>query len=122
MHNKETVTRAVLELCVGVHKPTLEEAMQEWWQNSKDGAGLRLTTEGFFVFNLVELENFKFPLPPKIHDRASTLLTLSRKMTCPYYLTPAGVKKPEIFIFGGKEASMFALYGDVEKFLRGIAR
>jgi hypothetical protein len=122
MHNKETITQAVLELCVGVHKPTLEEALLEWWQNPKDDAGLRLTVEGFFVFNLVEIESFKFPLPPKIYDRPSTLLTLSRKMTCPYYITPGTGKKPEIYIYGGKEASMFALYGDVEKFLRGIAR
>lgn len=120
MLNKETITRAVLELCHGKHKPTLEEALAEWWKNPKEGAGLRLTAEGFFVFGLASIEVYKFPLPPGIHAKASTLLTLDRKMTCPYYL---GIgKAPEIYIYGSKEASLFALYGDVEKFLRGIAR
>lgn len=120
MINKETITRAVLELCKGTHKPTLEEALQEWWKNPREDAGLRLSSEGFFIFNLAEIQHYKFQLPPGIHAKARTLLTLDRKMTCPYYLTQG--KAPEIYIYGGREASMFALYGDVEKFLRGIAR
>lgn len=120
MVSKIAVTRAVLEVCKGTHKPTLEEALAEWWKNPREDAGLRLTAEGFFIFGLVEIQVYKFPLPPGIHAKARTLLTLDRKMTCPYYL---GIgKAPEIYIYGGKEASLFALYGDVEKFLRGIAR
>lgn len=120
MQTKEIITRAVLELCVGTHKPTIEEALKEWWKNPREDAGLRLTAEGFFIFNLVEIEHYKFQLPPGIYTRAKTLLTLDRKMTCPYFLTVR--KDPEIYIYGSKEASLFALYGDVEKFLRGIAR
>lgn len=120
MNSKHAITRAVLELCVGTHKPTLEEALKEWWKNPREDGGLRLSVEGFFVFSLVEIQSYKFPLPPSIHAKARTLLTLDRKMTCPYYLTQG--KAPEIHIYGGKEASMFALYGDVEKFLRSIAR
>lgn len=120
MTNKEIITRAVLELCHGKHKPDLEDALTEWWQNPREDAGLRLTAEGFFIFNLAEIQHYKFQLPPGIHAKANTLLTLDRKMTCPYYLTQG--KSPEIYIYGGKEAAMFALYGDVEKFLRGIAR
>lgn len=120
MNSKKSITCAVLELCVGENKPTLDEALKQWWKNPREHAGLRLTTEGFFVFNLIEIESYKFSLPPDIHAKARTLLTLDRKMTCPYYLTQG--KAPDIYIYGGKEASMFALYGDVEKFLRGIAR
>lgn len=120
MTSKETITRAVLELCHGKHKPDLEDALTDWWQNPRDDAGLRLTAEGFFIFNLAEIQHYKFQLPLGIHAKANTLLTLARKMTCPYYLTQG--KAPEIYIYGSKEAAMFALYGDVEKFLRGIAR
>ncbi len=120
MNSKHATTRAVLEVCQGTHKPSLEEALAEWWKNPREDAGLRLSVEGFFVFNLAEIESYKFQLPPGIHAKARTLLTLDRKMTCPYYLTQG--KAPEIYIYGGKEAAMFALYGDVEKFLRGIAR
>jgi hypothetical protein len=120
MSIKETITCAVLEVCKGTHKPSLEEALAEWWKNPREDAGLRLSHDGFFIFSLAEIEGHKFQLPPSIHAKASTLLTLDRKMTCPYYLTQG--KAPEIYIYGGKEASLFALYGDVEKFLRGIAR
>lgn len=120
MISKQAITQAVLELCRGPHTPSLEEALKEWWKNPREDAGLRLTHEGFFVFSLAEIESYKFQLPASIHAKARTLLTLDRKMTCPYYLTQG--KTPEIYIYGGKEASLFALYGDVEKFLRGIAR
>ncbi len=120
MLSKHTITCAVLDICVGERKPTLDQALADWWKNPREDAGLRLTAEGFFVFNLVEIEHYKFQLPPSIHAKASTLLTLDRKLTCPYYLTQG--KAPEIYIYGSKEASLFALYGDVEKFLRGIAR
>jgi hypothetical protein len=119
MYNKQTVTRTVLEFCEGTHKPTVEEAMATWWKNPSPAAGMRLTAEGYFVFNLAEIESYKFQLPPSIHAKSRTLLTLDRGMTCPYYLTQG--KAPEIYIYGGQEATMFALYGDVEKFLRGIA-
>jgi hypothetical protein len=119
MHNKQKITQAVLEICVGSHKPTLEEAVRTWWKNPNPDAGMRLTAEGYFVFNLAEIEAYKFQLPPSIHAKSRTLLTLDRGMTCPYYLTQG--KAPEIYIYGGQEATMFALYGDVEKFLRGIA-
>jgi hypothetical protein len=120
MASKRTITCAVLDVCVGEHKPTLDQALAEWWKNPREDAGLRLTAEGFFIFNLAEIQHYKFQLPPGIHARARTLLILDRKMTCPYYLTQG--KAPEIYIYGSKEASLFALYGDVEKFLRGIAR
>ena len=110
----------MLEICAGSHKPTLEEAVQTWWKNPNPDAGMRLTAEGYFVFNLAEIVNYRFAVPPGIHAKAATLLTLDRRMTCPYYLTQG--KSPEIYIYGDSEATMFALYGDVEKFLRAIAR
>jgi hypothetical protein len=119
MLNKPQITQAVLGLVTGEYKPTLDEAMATWWKNPSLDAGMRLSAEGFFVFSLAEIESHKFQLPPGIHARSSTLLTLDRGMTCPYYLTQG--KSPEIHIYGGQEATMFALYGDVEKFLRGIA-
>jgi hypothetical protein len=120
MHNKQKITQAVLEICLGPHKPTLDQAMLSWWKNPSPEAGMRLSAEGYLVFNLAEIVNYNFPVPPGIHAKAATLLTLDRRMTCPYYLTQG--KSPEIYIYGDREATMFALYGDVEKFLRAIAR
>ena len=120
MYNKPQITQAVLELVAGNFKPTLDQALQQWWKDPRDTTGLRLSAEGFFVFGLAEIVNYKFAVPPGIHAKAATLLTLDRRMTCPYYLTQG--KSPEIYIYGDSEATMFALYGDVEKFLRAIAR
>jgi hypothetical protein len=119
MYNKPQITQAVLGLVTGEYKPTLDQALQQWWKDPRDETGLRLSAEGFFVFGLAEIANYRFAVPPGIHAKAATLLTLDRGMTCPYYLTQG--KSPEIYIYGGQEATMFALYGDVEKFLRAIA-
>ena len=120
MLNKPQITQAVLGLVTGEYRPTLDQALQQWWKDPRDETGLRLSAEGFFVFGLAEITNYRFAVPPGIHAKAATLLTLDRRMTCPYYLTQG--KSPEIYIYGDSEATMFALYGDVEKFLRAIAR
>ena len=47
--------------------PGLDEAMVTWWQNIRDDGGLRLTYEGFYVFeNLLELSSYTFELPEKL--------------------------------------------------------
>ena len=120
MLSKQQITQAVLELITGHFCPTLDQALQQWWKDPRDTTGLRLSADGFFVFGLAEIVNYRFAVPPGIHAKAATLLTLDRRMTCPYYLTQG--KSPEIYIYGDSEATMFALYGDVEKFLRAIAR
>lgn len=120
MLSKQQITQAVLELVTSNFRPTLDQALQQWWKDPRDDTGLRLSAEGFFVFGLAEIVHYKFVMPPSIHAKAATLLTLDRKMTCPYYLTQG--KSPDIYIYGDREATMFALYGDVEKFLRAIGR
>lgn len=120
MYNKLQITQAVLDLVTGEYRPTQDQALQQWWKDSREDSGLRLSAEGFFVFGLAEIAHHKFAIPPGIHAKAATLLTLDRRMTCPYYLTQG--KSPEIYIYGDREAVQFALYGDVEKFLRAISR
>ena len=31
-------------------------------------------------------------------------------------------KKPKLLLFGSREATMYSLYGDIDKFLKGLAR
>jgi hypothetical protein len=47
-------------------------------------------------------------------------MTLNRKLDCPHYLK-AG-KTPKLIIFGSQQAIMYAMYGDLEKFLRYLDR
>lgn len=117
---KLKITQAILELAIGDFRPSLDQALHQWWKDPRDHTGLRLSDEGFFVFGLAEIIHYKFPVPHSIHVTAGTLLTLDRRMTCPYYLKHG--KLSEIYLYGDREATMFALYGNVEKFLRAIAR
>lgn len=120
MLNKIILTQQLLNQLKWEFKPTLDDTLKEWWKNPGKHAGLRLTAEGFFVFHLLEISHYEFDVPASMPTLPGQLLTLDRKLTCPYYITLG--KKPKLLLFGSKEAMMYSLYGDLEKFLRGISR
>ena len=120
MPNKISLTQQILDQFKWEIKLTLDQALQEWWKNPDEHAGLRLTAEGFFVFNQLEVAHYEFGVPTSMPALPGQLLTLDRKLTCPYYIVLG--KKPKLLLFGSKEATMYSLYGDLEKFLRGINR
>jgi hypothetical protein len=99
--------------------PTLDEAMRTWWQNIRDDGGLRLTYEGFYVFeNLLELSSYSFELPEKLLT-PKNLLTLDRHMTCPYYMVN-NRKLNKLVMFGSKEAMMAVLHGNMQQFINSL--
>ncbi len=116
MSDKLELTKKIREQLVAEFRPTVEEAMIEWWINPSN-PGLRLTPNGYFVFNLLKIESHIFPSLPKILFPGN-LLTLDRKLTCPYYISVG--KSPELILFGSKEAMMFALYGDFDKWIKSL--
>jgi len=120
MLNKIALTQQLIEQLGSDIALTLDEAMQEWWKNPDKDAGLRLTTEGFFVFRSLEIEHYEFDVPASMPAIPGRLLTLDRKLTCPYYISLG--KKPKLLLFGSREATMYSLYGDIDKFIKGIAR
>ena len=117
--NKVDYTRELLAQLKWEIKPTLDQALHEWWKNPDKDAGLRLTTDGFSVFGLLEITHYEFEVPASMPALPGQLLTLDRKLTCPYYITLG--KKPKLILLGSKEATMFALYGDLEKWLRMLS-
>lgn len=120
MLNKVTLTQQLLDQLQWEMKPTLEEALWSWWQNPDKDAGLRLTTDGSFVFGMLDITRYEFEVPASLPAKPGQLLTLDRKLTCPYYITLG--KKPNLVLYGSKEATMYSLYGDLDRFLRGISR
>jgi hypothetical protein len=100
--------------------PPLDEAMRTWWQNIQDDGGLRLTYEGFYVFeNLLELSSYSFELPEKLLT-PKNLLAMDRRMTCPYYMVN-NRKLNKIIMFGSKEAMMATLHGDMQRFITSLS-
>jgi len=100
--------------------PTVDDAMRSWWQNIRDDGGLRLTYEGFYVFeNLLELSSYSFDLPEKLLT-PKNLIALDRRMTCPYYMIN-NRKLNKLIMFGSKEAMMAVLHGDMQRFITSLS-
>jgi hypothetical protein len=99
--------------------PSLDEAMATWWQNIRNDGGLRLTYQGFYVFeNLLELSSYTFELSEKLLTPRN-LLAMDRRMTCPYYMVN-NRKLNKLVMFGSKEAMMAALHGDMQRFINSL--
>lgn len=97
---------------------TVQDAMEHWWQNPH--GGWRLTVDGFCALEEYGLEHWDFETPVAIQATAGILLTLDRKLSAPYYIK-AG-KKPLLCFFDSREATMFALYNDVKRFVANLQR
>lgn len=94
---------------------TVSDAMECWWQNRN--SGWRLTYDGYTALKSYKLEHWEFEIP-KLLASPGLLLALDRKLTAPYYLQV--VKNPMICFFNGKEATMYALYNDVKRFVAAL--
>lgn len=95
-------------------------ALSLWWYDIRPDSGLRLSAEGCIVFGLAGIVSYEFDVPLDTPAKPVTLLVLNKKLTCPYYIAVG--KKPRLVLFGSKEATMYSLYGDVNKFIASINR
>lgn len=118
MLNKHEITQSLIKQLEDA--PPLSTALRHWWHDPRENSGLRLSTQGMAVFRKLDMEHHFFEIPPL---KPGQLLTLNRYLSCPYYLQPAARNRAVwlLTLFGGKEATMYTLYGDIQKFLRGIA-
>jgi hypothetical protein len=123
MLNKLYYTQQLLKLLPDDHELTDKSAMRSWWQDFRPDSGLRLSMEGNYIMEQLKIESWSFELPvpykgnpSQILPGAADLILLNKKLTCPYFLKIT--KTPTLVFYGSKEATMFAMYGDVKKFLR----
>jgi hypothetical protein len=123
MLNKLYYTQQLLKLLPDDHGLTDESAMRSWWQDFRPDSGLRLSLEGNYIMEQLKIESWSFELPvpykgnpSQILPGAADLILLNKKLTCPYFLKIT--KTPTLVFYSSKEATMFAMYGDVKKFLR----
>jgi len=118
MPSRSQLTQQLLNQLPADDRPSFEWALKSWWQDLRDDGGLRLSISGYDTFTCLSIEQYEFNFIKVLSP--SLLMTLNRKLDCPYYLK-AG-KTPKLIIFGSQQAIMYAMYGDLEKFLRYLDR
>jgi hypothetical protein len=118
MSNKQQLTQQLLTQLPEDDRPSFEQAMKSWWQDPRDDGRLRLSLWGFDVFKFLEIKSYEFEFSRALSP--SVLMTLSRKLDCPYYIK--GGKTSQLILFGSEQSVMYAMYGDLEKFLRYLER
>jgi len=103
---------------------TAEEVVLKWFMTGNQ-EGFRLTNAGnqAFVTANVEFFDVDFNTTPG-QGWYGTLMEMSKKITCPYYL---GVQKerkgkhdPYIRLYDSKVAMMVGLYGNMKEYLESI--
>ena len=115
MPNKQQITQRLLEQLGNNSYADTESAMGAWWQDWRPNKGVRLTTEGQQVFDQLKYESYSFEIPNHIAIVPRNLLILERKLTCPYHIKLG--KKPILTLYGSKEATLFALFNNPDKFM-----
>ncbi len=121
MFNKQQLTQQILVQLPEDDRPSFDQAMKTWWQDIRDdNGGLRLSLSGYDAFNFLNIDRHEFDVPASTPALPRQLIILNKKLDCPYYLKLG--KKPRLIIFGSKQAVMYAMYGDLEKFLRYLDR
>ena len=79
---------------------------------------MRLTTAGYTVFvQLLELEHYEYAIEDPVTFTQQTILDLDRKLQMPYYIHAVKGMPKKVIFFGGREAVMINLYGNLKKFL-----
>jgi len=118
MLSKLDYTQQILKQLPEDDRPSEDYALSVWWQDIRPEGGLRLSPEGCVIFKRVGIAAYEFVVPPSTPAIASTLLILNKKLTCPYYIITG--KNSKIVFYGSKEATMYSLYGDINRFIAAI--
>ena len=92
--------------------------MHTWWFNLRSSGGMRLTSAGYRAFTEeLDFEHYTYNVNDPTDINQQMILDMDRKLQMPYYIHAVkGVPKKIIF-FGGKEAMVTNLYGDLKNFL-----
>jgi len=114
------VTRKLLAQLPEQERVLEDQALSDWWRDARNDNCLRLTAQGYSIFEILNIAGYRFDIPPGVPSRASILLILSRKLTCPYYIHIG--KTPSLILFGSQEATMYSLYGDINRFVTALNR
>jgi len=98
-----------------------QEIASTWWTNLRQQGGLRLTPHAYQVLrDELEIESYVFTVPAKVLT-PKNLLRLDQKLRTPYFLE-RNRTQTNIVLFGGDQAIMASLYGDIAQWLQSLDR
>ena len=129
-NKKQLITEVVYESLPKDSNPykniATHHLLFRWWSTGRSSESLRLTEEGKLAFDLAGIEFFDFPLV--FNDKKNPLrvseftLTLSKKITCPFYvgLKTKQAKSAYIRIYDSKIAMLINLYGSFQDYLNSF--
>lgn len=121
MITKEQITRKILQSFPKEITMTVDQALQAWWMNFRDGGGMRLTQAGFDTLSASDFETYCFDVPHGfVLSSPRHLLILDKKLDCPYFIKLG--KKSQIVLFGSRQAVMLAMYGDLTQWMTFLTR
>jgi len=101
---------------------TYKIAMKTWWHNLRPNGGMRLTHEGYRIFDKVfKVTKYSFDIDDPKKFSNNILLDMDRKIQNPYYIMAKKTVPYKIILFGDKEAMLITLYGDLIKFLNNYS-
>ena len=128
--SKLEITKAVLKEIpsnlTDDHLLPIDKVVFNWWMGGRSGSGLRLSDVGFEAFTKARIACYEFPLISEKTDLNELmtnlnkfLLTLNKKIKCPFYLMASTKNnaKPTIKIYDDKIAMMITLYGTLQEYL-----
>lgn len=93
-------------------------ATKTWWHNIRPTGGMRLTHEGYNIFDQVlKLTHYNFDITDPKSMTSDRLLEMDRKIQTPYYIMTKQMILKKIVLFGSSEAVMVNLYGDFKRWL-----
>jgi len=118
MRDKRKLTEELIALLADEQRISVESALPSWWFNLRRNGGMRLTGTGYQTLaEDLELEHYSYNIDDPHTFNKQLILKLDRKMQMPYYIhSVKGIPKKIVF-FGGKEAVMVNLYGNLKQFL-----
>ena len=117
-NKKVIVTQEMLKTFPKGHYD-LRTALLKWWINARRAGGLRLTTAGFKLLDKMEYTSYSFQAVNLTTSK--NLLTLDKKLDCPYYINGLSGPKSQIILLGSKEATIIKLYGNFNAYLEVIS-
>ena len=118
VRDKRKLTEELIALLPDEQRISVASALPSWWFNIRRNGGMRLTGTGYQTLaEDLELEHYSYNIDDPLTFNKQLILKLDRKMQMPYYIHAVkGIPKRIVF-FGGKEAVMVNLYGNIEQFL-----